>query len=190
MSSICAPWLGLSEGGGGGGGNGCTDHYINITSTLKAACLPLYDSFCLCCSPPDNTPVPSSTRTLRPKNNKKFTLKDVCSEISQFSLISYNNQKMKNKGIREKSTKLNFSILNYAKRHTFQGLLMPILTCWVEKLDSSTAVNSAKSCYLCVCVCVYWCNTKPTRFMRKKWKKCIMLLTVVPFFDLFFQLLF
>lgn len=31
----------LSAGGGGGGGNGCTDHYINITSTQKAVGLPL-----------------------------------------------------------------------------------------------------------------------------------------------------
>lgn len=38
-------WLCLSAGvGGGGGENGSTDHYVNITSSLQAACLSLIPS--------------------------------------------------------------------------------------------------------------------------------------------------
>lgn len=202
MYCICALWLGLGLSAWGGGGNGCTDHYINITSTLKAASLPLSDSLsfltvCLHCSPPDNAPVPSSVITLRPNNNQEITFKAVCSGISPFNLSSSKSDNLEQKRTRRggRRTIIHFCYLNYAKLHKVEELLVvPLLTCWVEKVDASTDEVSAKSCFLAqtkyVSVCVSWWSVTQNNVHKEEMGKRMILWTVFSFTLLIFLLLF
>lgn len=160
---IRALWLGPSAGRGGGG-NGCTDHYINITSTVKAARLPFSDppllsflTVCLRCSPPDNAPVPSSITTLGPKNNQEITLKAVCSGIGPFHLScsESDNSEQKHGVGRNAQCLVSASwITQSCGRRRSRWWCPRWLAEWRNWISAKSCYLTQTEAYMCVCVCV------------------------------------